>query len=209
MRLRLLSETCSVAAVTVLLLTTAGCHVQVQKGKNGEDKNVKVDTPFGGLHVRSDQTSAADLGLPVYPGAQVAPQDEGDKSADVHMGFGQWQLRVKVVTYTSPDPQDKVLAYYKKAMGSLGTVIECDGNQPVGTPTSTSEGLTCRDEGHHSHINVNGKDYGGDSGLTLRAGSRHHQHIVAFKTASSGTKYSLIELQIPTDFSSDSARTSD
>jgi hypothetical protein len=210
MRLRVLSEACIVSALTVLLLSTAGCHVQVQKGKNGEDKNVKVDTPFGGLHVRSDQTSAADLGLPVYPGAQIAPEGQGDKSADVHMGFGQFQLRVKVVTYTSPDPQDKVLAYYKKAMGTFGDVIECDGNQPVGTPSATSQGLTCKEEGHHGHINVNGKDYGdNDSGLSLRAGSRHHQHIVAFKSASSGTRYSMIELQIPTDFSSDSNRSSD
>ena len=210
MRLRVASETFILTGLTVLLLSAAGCHVQVQKGKNGEDKNVKVETPFGGLHVRSDQTAASDLGLPVYPGAQVAPQGEGDKSADVHMGFGQFQLRVKVVTYTTADPQDKVLAYYKKEMGRFGDVIECDGNQPVGTPTTTSQGLTCRDEGHHGHVNVNGKDYGGgDSGLTLRAGSKHHQHIVAFKTASSGTKYSMIELQIPTEFSSDSAKTSD
>lgn len=209
MRIRILPETFVFSVLTVLLLSVAGCHVQVQKGANGEDKNVKVDTPFGGLHVRSDQTSAADLGLPVYPGAQVAPDHEGDKSADVHMGFGQFQLRVKVVTYETPDPQDKVLAFYKQAMGQFGGVIECDGDQPVGTPTATSEGLTCHEE-HGHHINVNGRDYGdNDSGLTLRAGSRHHQHILAFKTASSGTKYAMIELQIPNDFSSDSSKTSD
>lgn len=206
MRFRILPEAFIFAAFTVLLLSAAGCHVQVQKGANGEDKNVKVDTPFGGLHVRSDQTSAADLGLPVYPGAQIAPDHEGDKSADVHMGFGQFQLRVKVVTYESPDPQDKVLAFYKKQMEQFGGVIECDGDQPVGTPTATSEGLTCHEE-HGHHVNVNGRDYGNDSGLTLRAGSSHHQHIVAFKTASSGTKYSLIELQLPNEGSS--SKTSD
>lgn len=208
MKIRIPSEVFLFTALTVLLVGAAGCHVQVQKGANGEDKNVKVDTPFGGLHVRSDQTSAADLGLPVYPGAQIAPDHEGDKSADVHMGFGQFQLRVKVVTYETSDAQDKVLAYYKKAMGQFGGVIECDGSQPVGTPAATPEGLTCHEE-HGHHINVNGRDYGDNEGLTLRAGSRHHQHIVAFKSASSGTKYSMIELQVPNDFSSDSSKTSD
>jgi len=33
------------------------------------EKKVQVDTPFGGIHVNTDQTSAADLGLPAYPGA--------------------------------------------------------------------------------------------------------------------------------------------
>lgn len=209
MKLRVLPKSLILAALTVTLVSVTGCHVQVQKNDNGEDKNVKIDTPLGGLHVRSGQTSASDLGLPVYPGSQVVPDRDGDKSADVHMGFGQWQLRIKVVTYQTPDPQDKVLAFYKNAMNSFGVVIECNGNQPVGTPTSTGEGLTCRDEGHQ-HIQVNGDGYGNDdNGLSLRSGSRHHQRIVGFKSASSGTKFALIELQIPTDSSSDSSRTSD
>ncbi len=83
MRVRVLMP----AMVLGTLLSALGCHVQVDKGKNGEDKTVRIDTPLGGLHVRSDQTTAADLGLPVYPGAHVTPDRDGDKSADVHLGF--------------------------------------------------------------------------------------------------------------------------
>lgn len=193
MRMRILWP----AMLAGILLSAAGCHVHVDKGSNGEDKNVKIDTPLGGLHVRADQTTAMDLGLPPYPGAQVAPDHEGDKSADVHMGFGKWQLRVKVVTYQSGDAQDKVLAFYRNAMGRFGDVIECDGTHAVGTPTITSEGLSCRED---NHVHVNGGDLNNlndESGLTLRAGSRHHQHILAFKTTASGTKYSLVELEFP------------
>jgi len=89
----------------------AGCRIHVDKDANGEEKNVQVDTPFGGIHVNTDQTTAADLGLPVYPGAQIARDSDRDKSADVHMGFGEWQLRVKVVNYTTADSQDKVVAF--------------------------------------------------------------------------------------------------
>ncbi|HEY6448910.1 MAG TPA: hypothetical protein VIY53_20825 [Acidobacteriaceae bacterium] len=193
MRVRILGQAMIVGA----LLSIVGCHVQVDKGKNGEDKNVKIDTPVGGLHVRADQTSASDLGLPVYPGAQVVPDNEGDKSADVHMGFGKWQLHIRVVTYQSADPQDKVLAFYKNALGRYGDVLECDGKQPVGTPTMTSEGLTCKEE-NHVHVN-NGPNSTPieDSGLSLRAGSQHHQHILAFKTASAGTKFTMVEMQLP------------
>ncbi|HEX4007640.1 MAG TPA: hypothetical protein VHX60_15800 [Acidobacteriaceae bacterium] len=210
MRYRFLWEAMLVGTVAGALMSTSGCHVQVEKGKNGEDKNVRVDTPFGGLHVRSDQTSAADLGLPAYPGAQISPDREGDKSADVHMGFGQFQLRVKVVTYESADAQDKVLAFYRNAMGRFGDVLECDGNKPVGTPTVTAEGLTCHDDSH-GHVNINGSDDGltDDSGLTLRAGSKRHQHILAFKSVSGGTKYSLVELELPEGLSRDSNDKSD
>ena len=209
MHIRFMPQAMILGALSAALLATAGCHVQVDKGKNGEDKNVKIDTPLGGLHVRSDQTTAADLGLPVYPGAQVAPDSEGDRSADVHMGFGKWQLHVKVVTYLTNDPQDKVLAFYKNAMGRYGDVLQCEGHQAVGTPTVTSEGLTCREDQHaHVQMNGNGNNFDDDSGLTLRAGSMHHQHIVAFKTTSVGTKYSLVELELPIGVDN-SSKTSD
>jgi hypothetical protein len=201
MRIRFLWQ----AMVVGTLLAAAGCHVQVDKGKNGEDKNVKIDTPLGGLHVRSDQTAAGDLGLPVYPGAQVSPDKDGDKSADVHMGFGQWQLHVKVVTYQSADSQDKVLAFYKNAMGRFGEVLQCDGNHPVGTTTITAQGLTCKEDSHvHVNMNDNGNDFTDDSGLTLRAGSKRHEHILSIKTTSVGTKFSLVELQLPEGLGDDS-----
>lgn len=184
----------ALAAATALSLTlVAGCRIQVDKNKDGQEKNVKIDTPLGGLHVRADQTSAADVGLPAYPGAHIAPDKDGDKSADVHLGFGEWQLRVKVVTYDTSDPQDKVVAFYDKALGRYGDVIRCDGDQPVGTPAATREGLTCSDDKSNSNVHVSD-----DSGLSLRAGSRHHQHIFAVKkNTGTGTRFSLVELQLP------------
>lgn len=194
------------ALILGTLLAAAGCHVEVDKGKNGEDKNVKIDTPLGGIHVRADQTSAVDLGLPVYPGAQIAPDHEGDKSADVHLGFGQFQLRVKVVTYTSSDDRDKVVAFYKNAMGRFGDVITCDGPTAVGTPAMTSEGLSCKEE-HHGNVQINGVS--DDSGFTLRAGSKRHQHIFAIKSSGEGTKFSLVELQLPLGLEESSSKSSD
>ncbi|MGD0369131.1 MAG: hypothetical protein ABSA94_16880 [Acidobacteriaceae bacterium] len=206
MRVRILPEALILGTLLGTLLAAAGCHVEVDKGKNGEDKNVKIDTPLGGLHVRADQTSAVDLGLPLYPGAEIAPNREGDKSADVHFGFGQFQLRIKVVTYESPDSRDKVVAFYKNAMGRFGDVITCDGNHPVGSPSMTGEGLTC-DEEHNSNVHVNG--ISDDSGFTLRAGSKHHQHIFVVKNGGEGTKFSLVELQLPTGLDESASKSSD
>ena len=182
------------------LLLAAGCSVQVNKDSNGAEKNVKIDTPLGGLHVRSDNTSAADVGLPAYPGAQIAPDKEGDKSADVHMGFGEWQLRVKVVNYQTSDEQDKVLAFYQKALGRYGNVIRCQDGQPVGTPTVTQEGLGCTDDDSKAHVQVS-------DNLSLKAGSRHHQHIISIEKGNgSGTRFALIELQLPAALDKDTAK---
>lgn len=185
-----MKKTLALLAACCLLLA-AGCRVQVNKNSNGNEKNVKIDTPFGGLHVRSGNTTAADVGLPVYPGATIAPDRDGDKSANVHMGFGEFQLTVKVVNYQSSDSQDKVLAFYQKALGRYGDVIRCKDNQPVGTPAVTQEGLTCSGGNHHSHVQVSGN-------ISLKAGSRHHQHMVAIEDKSGpGTRFALIELELP------------
>ena len=202
MRVRILMP----ALVLGTLLSTLGCHVQVDKGKNGEEKTVRVDTPLGGLHVRSDQTTATDLGLPMYPGAHITPDRDGDKSADVHLGFGRWQMRVQVVSYNTPDSKDKVMDFYRNAMKRFGDVIECQGNQPVGKVAITSEGLSCNEESW-GRVNVNGLD--DDSGLTLRAGSRRHQHIFALKNSDDGTRFALIELQLPPALVEDSSKNSD
>jgi hypothetical protein len=202
MRLRILP----LAFALGMLLAAVGCHVQVDKGKNGEDKNVRIDTPLGGLHVRSDQTTALDLGLPVYPGAQVSPDHEGDKSADVHFGFGQFQLRIRVVTYQSPDDRAKVTAFYKNALGRFGDVLTCQGDHSVGSPSITGEGLTCNED---SKVQVRSGAFDDDTSFTLRAGSKHHQHIFAVKNGGPGTRFSLVEIELPSGLEGGSSKTSD
>ena len=181
-----------------LLAVISGCRVHVDKGANGEDKNVQVDTPFGGVHVNTNQTTAADLGLPVYPGAETVSNDDKHKSADVHLGFGEWELRVRAVSYATPDSQDKVLAFYKKACGRYGDVIPCQGNNPVGTPVTTSEGLTCADD-KGDNVKIDRGDYGSSkNGLELKAGSKRHQHIVGFEEPKDGkTRFALVALDLP------------
>jgi hypothetical protein len=193
-----IGKTTGLLAGLAVLAVISGCRVHVDKGANGEDKNVQVDTPFGGVHVNTNQTSAADLGLPVYPGALTVSNDDKHKSADVHLGFGEWELRVKVVSYATQDSQDKVLAFYKKALGRYGEVITCQGNNPVGTPVITSEGLTCSDD-KGNNVKIDRGDYGSSkNGLELKAGSKRHQHIVGFEEPKDGqTRFALVALDLP------------
>jgi hypothetical protein len=184
-------------AVVALATAVAGCRIHVDKDANGKEKTVQVDTPFGGVHVNTDQVTAADLGLPAYPGSEIVRDNDHDKSADVHMGFGEWTLRVRAVNYATADPRDKVTAFYKKALGRYGDVITCQGNSPVGTPVATSEGLTCKESGH-GNVKINDKDFGSHGGFQLKAGSERHQHIVGFEEPQDGkTRFALIALDLP------------
>ncbi len=201
----------TMAAALAVAAGIAGCRVNVQKGANGQDKNVRIDTPFGGVHVTTNQITAADLGLPAYPGATISPDHQNDKSANVHLGFGQWEMRVRVVNYSTPDSQEEVTAFYRKALGRYGSVIACQDGSPVGSPAATSEGLTCSGK-DQPNIQVDGDNvnYGyhsGHGGFTLEAGSKRHQHIVAFKSFASGqTRFSLVEVQLPSSMGGGSGK---
>jgi hypothetical protein len=185
----------------------AGCRVNVEKGANGEDKNVQVDTPFGGVHVNTGQTTAADLGLPVYPGAKQVMDDDKHKSADVQMGFGEWTMRVRAVSFATADTEEQVTAFYKKALGRYGDVITCRGNTPVGSPTMTSEGLACEDD-KNPKVQIDHGDYGvSRDGLVLKAGSKRHQHIVGFEDSRDGkTRFALVALDLPSGTPGDSGK---
>ena len=177
--------------LAVLLFGAAGCKVKVDKSSDGD--NVKIATHFGGIAVNKDQTSAADLGLPAYPGAVTATSNEGNSSAKVDLGFGSFKLRVRVVHYKSADDRDQVLAFYRKALSEYGNVIECEGGKAVGGLSTTREGLTC-DHSDHDHTTYSPGD------LQLKAGSTRHQHIVAFGDGSSPTEFTLIALDLPHGF---------
>jgi hypothetical protein len=189
----------SLIVVLALAAGIAGCRIRTEKDANGEEKKVQIDTPFGGLHVNTDQTTAADLGLPVYPGAQQVTADDKHKSADVHLGFGDWELRVRAVSYATKDSQDQVVTFYKKALARYGDVITCRDNAAVGSPAVTAEGLTCDDNDKNSNVRVDRKDYNtGKDSLELKAGSKRRQHIVGFEDSKEGeTRFALVALDLP------------
>jgi hypothetical protein len=184
-------------AVILSMVTMSGCRVDTNR--QGDNQNVKVATPFGGVQVKTNGAMNVEgIGLPVYPGAElVKKKDKDNGSADVNLSFGKFQLRVKAANYRTSDDPEKVSAFYKDAMKRYGSVIECNHDQPVGTPTQTDEGLTCSDgDKRHQSVEVNA------SGKTeLKTGSKQHQHIVAIEPEGSGTKFGLVALDLPGNLS--------
>jgi hypothetical protein len=182
---------------TVVLATVAIGGCRVEEHKNGDNKDVSVATPFGGVKVKTnDATGIEGIGLPVYPGAElVKKKDKDNGSADVNLSFGKFQLRVKAASYRTPDTPEQVNSFYRNALKQYGSVIQCNHDQPIGTPTRTEEGLTCSDN-DKKHVDVDTSSSSSDK-VELKAGSKQHQHIVAIEPENSGTKFGLVALDLP------------
>jgi hypothetical protein len=188
----------TIAALLALALL-AGCHIS--NNKNGKNDDVDVKSPFGSMHIKTnDNVDTASIGLSAYPGSVVWKDDADEAqhhdshSADINMSFGDFHLGVKATAFRSTDSQDKILAFYRKDMARYGDVIECKGNAAIGTPTRTSQGLTCNtDENHGNHIEISA-----DNKLELRAGSEQHMHIVEVVAKDGAQKIGLVALDLPT-----------
>lgn len=192
------SRTVALISATAISLSLAACSVHSSNSNGGD--NVHISTPFGGMHVESNQTTAADVGLPVYPGATLY-KDKNSDSANVSMNFGSFHLKVLAVSYQSPDAADKIFAFYRTALAQFGDVLECDGNKPVGQPTVSSSGLTCSDSEHNNiHVSpdASSMDLSNHNGHQLRAGSPRSFRIVEVDTNHPGiTKFGLVYLELP------------
>lgn len=187
----LLAVTTSLSAILF-----SGCRIV--DNKNGKHDDVAISTPFGSMQVKTnDHADTSSIGLAVYPGAvPVKDGDHDHDSADVNMSFGDFHLGVKAASFQTDDSTDKVLDFYRKDLARYGDVIECKDNTAVGTPTHTSQGLTCNDKGDHHHIHGSSSFDTGD-GIELRAGSELRQHIVGVEQKHGSTHIGLVMLNLP------------
>jgi len=168
----------------VIVTLLAGCSVNVKEQKDGQDKDVDIKTPLGAIHV-SKGANPEDVGIPVYPGAQLREKDSdgSDKSANVNIsGFG-YGVKVVALEYESNDSPEKVVGFYKDQLKKYGNVLVC----------------------HTSHLNVNpdikGEDHSshelrceGSNGknIELKVETKENQHIVAVEPQGSGSNFSLV-----------------
>src|SRR5580704_4186403 len=152
----------------MMLLLLAACSINVKKEKNGDDKQVDISTPVGGIHV-SKGVNPEELGIPIYPGARLKERDSGDdKSANVNIsGFG-YGLKVVALEYESDDAPSKVLSFYRGQLKKYGNVLEC----------RTSRGKWNFDMGKNDSDELTCEGSGGND-IELRVGKKSDQHIVA------------------------------
>jgi hypothetical protein len=194
----------TLAAAPLACLLLSGC--KVVEHKDGDKDNVDIRTPFGSMHVNTNNgTDTSAIGIAAYPGAVPVKDGKDPNSAKVDMSFGGFHLGVRAASFQASDQPDKVLAFYRKDLARYGDVIECQGHTTIGSPARTSQGLAC-DEIKKAHISGNGLDH---DDLELRAGSEQHQHIVGVQAYSGGTKIGLVALDLPSHLSDHDSKDSE
>ena len=168
----------------IALFLLPACSINVKKEKDGQDKQVDIQTPVGGIHVSKD-VDVADVGLAVYPGARLKAKDSNgnDKSANVNISSFGYGLKVVALEYESDDPPSKLLAFYQDQLKKYGNVLVChtsrlDVNADIKKSASGSQELTCE----------------GASGRNteLKVGTKENQHIVAVEPDGKGSSFSLV-----------------
>ena len=165
-----------VAALAIAFLFSA---CTIQKKESGDNKDVKIETPFGGMQVKADEKKPADTGLAQYPNAHLKEKSgDNDNNANVDMSFGPFGMKVAASTYVTDDAKDKVLDFYRKDLSRYGKVLECKGGID-----DEGDDLVCKPGKH-------------DAEIELATGNKMRRRIVAVKTKGTGTEFSLVYLQL-------------
>jgi hypothetical protein len=159
-------------------LVLVACDVDVQD--QGKEKNVKIDTAFGDISVRTNE-AGVETGLPVYPGAQaLRDEKEEAESADVRMGTSFFGLHVAAAKFESNDAPQAIVDFYKDKMSAYGTVIECRGDVDF---EDESEQPVCKEDPASSEIQ-------------LVTGTEENHRIVAVKPRGAGSEFAIVSIQI-------------
>ena len=165
----------SLTAFTVLLLLpTQGAAAQ-STNSNDQDKNLDIQ-----LHVGKD-ADARKVGLPLYPGARLKPDEENQNRANFALLTGAFGMKLVVASYDSADAPSKVIAYYREQLKRYGRVLECRSKESGGDvhanvhsqESKDSKQLKCDDDNAGNIVE-------------LKAGTEDNQHVVSVEPSETG-----------------------
>lgn len=176
---------CSAPGLFLLgLALCASPSVAQSKPKATQDISAPKSVGF----ILSADATEADLGLPIYPGAQ-RHKDSGNDSPALHMGM--WGpssgFRLVVLKLESVDSPDKVAKFYHKPLSRYGTVVDC-GKLHAGSS-------------EHSGADSNRVNCENDQpvkgGYTLEVGTKERMHVVGIEPNGKGSLISLVYVETP------------
>jgi hypothetical protein len=165
------------------------CSVNVKKQADGQEKQVDINTPVGGIHV-GKQVDASDVGIAVYPGAR--PKDtsnESDKNANVNISSFGFGLKVVAMKYESDDSPAKIVAFYKDQLKKYGNVLECHSSSHV----NVNSDLNSKSDGESSELTC-GTNVGNN--IELKVGTKDNQHVVAVEPGEKGSTFALVYVRV-------------
>jgi hypothetical protein len=135
----------------------------------------------------SSQATAKEVGLPVYPGAKPH-KDKSDDSPSAKLGLwgSAFGFKLVVLKMETNDAPEKVAAFYQKAAGKYGTVLNCSNPsdaQKDEDQDKSSKKLTC------------GGEKPEHNGMLFKSGTKEKQHMVGIQPNDKGSIFQLLYLE--------------
>jgi hypothetical protein len=141
------------------------------------ETNLELSTSKGGDRA-ANEASLKEIGLPALPGAHVRKDTGDDSQATLGFMLGGKGIRLVVLKYETSESPDRVLAFYRKAIGRFGGTLTCPGGGV------TASGLSCKD----SDVSAGTTE--------LMAGSKEERRIVGVEAGpDGGTRFELVYLK--------------
>lgn len=146
-------------------------------------------TSGAGLSVE-EAASEAQLGLPLYPKAQLVRDGKNEAGAfSMALWGGAFGLRMAVAQYRSTDGLQTVADFYRKAMALHGPVLECrPGSAPPAAAPKAPEGaLSCREAEPPA------------GGVVLKVGRAKNQRVVVLTPKGQEVQLQLVRIEAKGD----------
>lgn len=162
------------------LLTLALCGLMgaAQAADEGDSFSLKLSG--------NGQTQPSDVGLPVYAGARPYVENEGDRAA-VSLGAwaGRFGLSLHVMKFRADAAPAAVAAFYEKALGRYGEVLDCrDPAARVKPPKDQPERLGCEERAPKAGT------------FEYRVGTRKSFRVVSVRPEGEGSRFDMAKIEL-------------
>jgi hypothetical protein len=171
------------AGVLAGLLVLAASHAPRVVRAQDASSSKKSKSASAGILV-SEEATAKEVGLPIYPGAKPH-KDPSDDSPAAQLGLwgGAFGFKLVVLKLESADAPEKVAAFYRKALAKYGPVLDC-GNPPAAPAGKDNAAkLSC------------GDDKPDPGGQLFKSGTKEKQHLVSIKPLATGANFQLLYVE--------------
>lgn len=157
----------------------------IAQDSESHDKNLDIRSSVGDLHIGND-ADAKKVGLPLYPGARLKPDDENkghdnNDQANLSIMTDAFGMKLLVAHYESDDAPAKILDFYRHKLKKYGSVLECHSEKHGGDVDVHTDD---KDSNHSSELKC---DENSGPVSELKAGTEDNQHVVAVEARDTGT----------------------
>lgn len=183
--------------ITAIGMALAACSLVLPLAFAAQSRNRTADIRGldggGGGVYASSNADPREVGLPIYPGAQIKhdADHESDSSASLDVFTTMFGIRLVVLNYTSDDSADKIVNYYRDKLKKYGKVIECHYSEQNPEVKPEKDG----DSSSSSEVKCLGDNKGNN--IELKVGTEDNQHAVAIQpNKSGGATFALVYVHV-------------